>query len=49
MDGAVSLFISILNNSLALMNVPFCYQLVIKGAVIVLAVLIDRFRSQQAA
>ena len=41
--------IGVLNDGLVLMNVPFFYQLVIKGAVIVLAVLIDRFRSRQAA
>jgi len=41
--------IGVLNDGLVLMNVPFFYQLVIKGAVIVIAVLIDRFRSARQA
>ncbi len=41
--------IGVLNNGLVLMNVPFFYQLIIKGAVIVIAVLIDRFRSMRTA
>jgi ribose transport system permease protein len=40
-----ALIIGVLNNGLVLMNVPFFYQLIIKGAVITIAILIDRMRS----
>jgi ribose transport system permease protein len=40
-----ALIIGVLNNGLVLMNVPFFYQLIIKGAVIIAAVLIDRIRA----
>jgi ribose transport system permease protein len=42
-----ALIIGVLNNGLVLMNVPFFYQLIIKGAVIVVAVLLDRIRVAQ--
>lgn len=42
------LIIGVLNDGLVLMNVPFFYQQIIKGAVIVIAVLIDRFRAERA-
>lgn len=40
-----ALIIGVLNNGLVLMDVPFFYQLIIKGAVIIAAVLLDRIRS----
>jgi ribose transport system permease protein len=40
-----ALIIGVLDNGLVLMNVPFFYQLVIKGAVIIVAVLLDRGRN----
>jgi ribose transport system permease protein len=42
-----ALIIGVLNNGLVLMNVPFFYQLIIKGAVIIVAVLLDRIRSSR--
>ncbi|MCG8481210.1 MAG: ribose ABC transporter permease [Spirochaetales bacterium] len=39
-----ALIIAVLNNGLTLMNVSFFWQLVVRGVVIVLAVLIERFR-----
>lgn len=39
-----ALIIGVLNNGLVLMDVPFFYQLMIKGGVIVVAVLLDRVR-----
>ncbi|SRR6266446_2973950 len=44
-----ALIIGVLNNGLVLMNVPFFYQLIIKGAVIIVAVLIDQLRSRASA
>lgn len=40
-----ALIIGVLNNGLVLMNVPFFYQLIIKGAVIIAAIMLDRLRS----
>lgn len=40
-----ALIIAVLNNGLTLMNVSFFWQLVIKGLVIVIAVLIDKYRN----
>ncbi len=40
-----ALIIGVLNNSLVLLDVPFFYQLVITGVVVILAVLLDRFRT----
>lgn len=40
-----ALIIAVLNNGLTLMNVSFFWQLVIKGMVIVIAVLIDKYRN----
>lgn len=39
-----ALIIGVLTNGLVLMNVPFFYQLIIKGIVIVLAVALDSLR-----
>ncbi len=39
-----ALIIAVLNNGLTLMNVSYFWQLVVRGIVIVLAVLIERFR-----
>ena len=39
-----ALIIGVLSNGLVLMNVPFFYQLIIKGVVIVLAVTLDSLR-----
>jgi Predicted ABC-type sugar transport system, permease component len=36
--------IGVLNNGMVLMNVPFFYQLIIQGLVIIAAVMLDRFR-----
>jgi ribose transport system permease protein len=41
-----ALIIAVLNNGLTLLNVSFYWQLVIKGAVIVLAVTIDKLRTR---
>ncbi len=41
-----ALIIAVLNNGLTLMNVSFYWQLVIKGAVIILAVLLDKLRTR---
>ena len=39
-----ALILGVLTNGLVLMNVPFFYQLVIKGLVIVFAIALDSFR-----
>ena len=44
-----ALIIGVLNNGLVLMNVPFFYQLIIQGAVIIVAVLLDQLRTRAAA
>jgi ribose transport system permease protein len=44
-----ALIIGVLSNGLVLMNVPFFYQLVVKGAVIVLAVAIDGLKNLKRA
>jgi ribose transport system permease protein len=44
-----ALIIAVLNNGLTLMNVSFYWQLVIKGAVIVLAVMLDKLRTRGQA
>ena len=44
-----ALIIAVLNNGLTLMNVSFYWQLVIKGAVIVLAVTLDKLRTRGQA
>lgn len=44
-----ALIIAVLNNGLTLMNVSFYWQLVIKGAVIILAVTLDKFRTHGEA
>jgi ribose transport system permease protein len=44
-----ALIIGVLDNGLVLMNVPFFYQFIIKGGVIISAVLLDRIRSGRAA
>ncbi len=44
-----ALIIGVLNNGLVLMNVPFFYQLIIQGAVIIIAVLLDQLRTRAAA
>jgi ribose transport system permease protein len=41
-----ALIIAVLNNGLTLLNVSFYWQLVIKGAVIVLAVTLDKLRTR---
>ncbi|MGB8464416.1 MAG: ABC transporter permease, partial [Terrimicrobiaceae bacterium] len=41
-----ALIVAVLNNGLTLMNVSFYWQLVIKGAVIILAVLLDKVRTR---
>ena len=43
-----ALIIGVLDNGLVLMDVPFFYQLVIKGGVIIAAVLLDRVRTVRA-
>ena len=43
-----ALIIGVLDNGLVLMNVPFFYQLVIKGGVIIAAVLLDRGRNARS-
>jgi ribose transport system permease protein len=44
-----ALIIAVLNNGLTLMNVSFYWQLVIKGAVIILAVMLDKVRTRGQA
>ncbi|HTD15873.1 MAG TPA: ribose ABC transporter permease [Chthoniobacterales bacterium] len=44
-----ALIIAVLNNGLTLMNVSFYWQLVIKGAVIILAVSLDKLRTRGQA
>ncbi len=44
-----ALIIAILNNGLTLMNVSFFWQLVVKGAVIIAAVLVDQWRQKATA
>jgi ribose transport system permease protein len=44
-----ALIIAVLNNGLTLLNVSFYWQLVIKGAVIVLAVALDKLRTRGQA
>lgn len=44
-----ALIIAVLNNGLTLMNVSFFWQLVVKGIVIIAAVVIDRLRSRGQA
>jgi ribose transport system permease protein len=44
-----ALIIAVLNNGLTLMNVSFYWQLVIKGAVIILAVMLDKIRTRGQA
>ncbi|GBU09408.1 carbohydrate ABC transport system permease [Gammaproteobacteria bacterium] len=41
-----ALIIAILNNGLTLMNVDFFWQLVVKGSVIIIAVLVDQWRQK---
>jgi ribose transport system permease protein len=43
-----ALIMAILNNGMTLMNISFYWQMVIKGIVIILAVAIDRFRTQSS-
>jgi ribose transport system permease protein len=44
-----SLIIAVLNKGFTLMNVSFYWQLVIKGAVIILAVMLDKLRTRGQA
>ena len=44
-----ALIIAVLNNGLTLMNVSFYWQLVIKGAVVILAVMLDKVRTRGQA
>jgi ribose transport system permease protein len=44
-----ALIIAVLNNGLTLMNVSFFWQLVVKGLVIIVAVIVDRLRSRGSA
>jgi ribose transport system permease protein len=44
-----ALIIAVLNNALTLMNVSFYWQLVIKGPVIILAVMLDKIRTRGQA
>ncbi len=44
-----ALIIATLNNGLVLMDVSYFWQLVIKGAVIILAVILDKYRSSSGA
>lgn len=44
-----ALIIAVLNNGLTLMNVSFFWQLVVKGIVIIVAVVIDKLRSRGQA
>ncbi|HBC9558480.1 TPA: ribose ABC transporter permease, partial [Escherichia coli] len=41
-----ALIIATLNNGMTLMGVSYFWQLVIKGAVIIIAVLIDKYRTR---
>jgi ribose transport system permease protein len=41
-----ALIVAVLNNGLTLMNVSFYWQLVVKGCVIILAVMLDRLRTR---
>ena len=41
-----ALIMAILNNGLTLLNISFFWQLVIKGVVIILAVMLDKFRTK---
>jgi ribose transport system permease protein len=43
-----ALIMAILNNGMTLMNISYYWQMVIKGIVIILAVAIDRFRTQNS-
>lgn len=43
-----AIFMGALSNGLTLMSVPYYWQLIIKGAVIVLAIYVDRLRQQNA-
>jgi ribose transport system permease protein len=43
-----ALFMGILSNGLTLLDVPYYWQLVIKGAVIILAIYVDRIRRKNA-
>ena len=43
---ALALIIATLNNGMTLMGVSYFWQLVIKGAVIIIAVLIDKYRTR---
>jgi ribose transport system permease protein len=43
-----ALIMAILNNGMTLMNISYYWQMVIKGIVIILAVAIDRFRTQSS-
>lgn len=42
-----ALIIAVLNNGLTLMNVSYFWQLVVRGIVIIVAVLIERFRHRK--
>jgi ribose/xylose/arabinose/galactoside ABC-type transport system permease subunit len=42
------LFISVINNGLALMNVNFNVQQVVKGIIVVLAVVLDQWARRRA-
>lgn len=44
-----ALIIATLNNGMTLMGVSYFWQLVIKGAVIIIAVLIDKYRTRKAS
>lgn len=44
-----ALIIAVLNNGLTLMGVSFFWQLVVKGAVIIIAVVIDKLRTRRTA
>lgn len=43
-----ALFMGVLSNGLTLLSVPYYWQLIIKGAVIVLAIYVDRLRQRNA-
>ena len=43
-----ALFMGVLSNGLTLLNVPYYWQLIIKGLVIVLAIYIDRVRRKKS-
>jgi len=42
-----ALIIAFLNNGLTLMNISYFMQLVIKGLVIIIAVMIDKYRTSR--